>query len=299
MALILLLLSPLPGKQGAQTGIRGGEMLAAAAASATSHPAVAVLLGLGAVVVAVVTVAMAWSVHARQIQLAETLARRQYAYATAPDSTSPPDAAEADGQDDGDSGQNGTARPATAGPGTAAAAAPPATGTVPPVVIDGPDTLITGDQGRYRVRRAGNRQVMSWAVGGGAVSQAPDPAHPDELLLVADRPGSLTITVRVRDGLTERRATKAVTAKPEPPAPAPPVMLRIFLHGWTLVVVAVLLIGFAAALSALGNLSSAEFIALVSPLAALLGVVAAVRGLGDPDKGPGTGWPARGPRSGR
>jgi len=278
-------------------------MLAAAAASATSHPAVAVLLGLGAVVVAVVTIAMAWSVHARQIQLAETLARRQYAYATAPDSTSPPDAAEADGQDDGDGGQNGTARPATAtaGPGTAgaaAAAASPTTGTVPPVVIDGPDTLITGDQGRYRVRRAGNRQVMSWAVGGGAVSQAPDPAHPDELLLVADQPGSLTITVRVRDGLTERRATKAVTAKPEPPAPAPPVMLRIFLHGWTLVVVAVLLIGFAAALSALGNLSSAEFIALVSPLAALLGVVAAVRGLGDPDKSPGTGRPARSPRSG-
>jgi len=277
-------------------------MLAAAAASATSHPAVAVLLGLGAVVVAVVTIAMAWSVHARQIQLAETLARRQYAYATAPDSTSPPDAAEADGQDDGDGGQNGTARPATAtaGPGTAGtagAAASPTTGTVPPVVIDGPDTLITGDQGRYRVRRAGNRQVMSWAVGGGAVSQAPDPAHPDELLLVADQPGSLTITVRVRDGLTERRATKAVTAKPEPPAPAPPVMLRIFLHGWTLVVVAVLLIGFAAALSALGNLSSAEFIALVSPLAALLGVVAAVRGLGDPDTSNFTSRPTRSRRS--
>ena len=158
-------------------------MLAAAAASAnlasTSHPAVAVMLGLGAVVVAVVTVAMAWSVHARQIQLAETLARRQYAFATAPEGTSPPDAAPADGQDDGDNGQNGTAGPAAAGPGTTGAAAPPTTGTVPPVVIDGPDTLITGDQGRYRVRRAGNRQVMSWAVGGGAVSQAPDPAHPD------------------------------------------------------------------------------------------------------------------------
>jgi hypothetical protein len=276
-------------------------MLAAAAASAnlasTSHPAVAVLLGLGAVVVAVVTVAMAWSVHARQIQLAETLARRQYGFATAPDAA-PPDAAPADGPHDGEDGASGAAGPGPAGPAAAAAKAPPATATVPPVVIDGPDTLITGDQGRYRVRRAGHRQVMSWAVGGGAVSQAPDPAHPDELLLVADRPGSLTITVRVRDGLTERRATKAVTAKPEPPAPAPPVMLRIFLHGWTLVVVAVLLIGFAAALSALGNLSSAEFIALVSPLAALLGVVAAVRGLGDPDKSPGTGRPTRGPRSG-
>ena len=280
-------------------------MLAAAAASAnlasTSHPAVAVLLGLGAVVVAVVTVAMAWSVHARQIQLAETLARRQYGFATAPVAARP-DAAPADGPDDGENGANGangaTGPAGPAGPPGAAAKTPPATATVPPVVIDGPDTLITGDQGRYRVRRAGNRQVMSWAVGGGAVSQAPDPAHPDELLLVADQPGSLTITVRVRDGLTERRATKAVTAKPEPPAPAPPVMLRIFLHGWTLVVVAVLLIGFAAALSALGNLSSAEFIALVSPLAALLGVVAAVRGLGDPDKSTGTGRPARSPRSG-
>ena len=275
-------------------------MLAAAAASANlasaSHPAVAVLLGLGAVVVAVVTVAMAWSVHARQIQLAETLARRQYGFATAPGAARP-DAAPADGPDDGDNGANGTTGPATP-TGPTAAETPPATATVPPVVIDGPDTLITGDQGRYQVRRGGNRQVMSWAVGGGAVSQAPDPAHPDELLLVADQPGSLTITVRVRDGLTERRATKAVTAQPEPPAPAPPVMLRIFLHGWTLVVVAVLLIGFAAALSALGNLSSAEFIALVSPLAALLGVVAAVRGLGDPDKSPGTGRPARSPRSG-
>jgi hypothetical protein len=277
-------------------------MLAAAAASAnlasTSHPAVAVLLGLGAVVVAVVTVAMAWSVHARQIQLAETLARRQYGFATAP-AAAQPDTAPADRNDDGADGANGATSPAgPPGPAGAAATTPPATATVPPVVIDGPDTLITGDQGRYRVRRGGNRQVMSWAVGGGAVSQAPDPAHPDELLLVADQPGSLTITVRVRDGLTERRATKTVTAQPEPPAPAPPVMLRIFLHGWTLVVVAVLLIGFAAALSALGNLSSAEFIALVSPLAALLGVVAAVRGLGDPDKSPGTGRPARGPRSG-
>jgi hypothetical protein len=251
-------------------------MLAAAAASAsTSHPAVAVLLGLGAVAVAVATVAMAWSVHARQIQLAELLARRQFII-TGGDGANGQAAAEtavapaADG-DDEDGALPGMASPA---------------GAAPAVVIDGPDTLIVGDQGRYQVRRAaGNRQVMSWAVGGGAVSQAPDPAHPDELLLVADRPGSLTITVRVRDGLTERRATKAITAKPEPPAPAPPVLLRIFLHGWGLVVVAVLLIGFAGALSALGNLSSADFIALVSPLAALLGVVAAVRGLADPDKG--------------
>ena len=95
-------------------------MLAAAAASAnlasTSHPAVAVLLGLGAVVVAVVTVAMAWSVHARQIQLAETLARRQYGFATAPGAAQP-DAAPADGNDDGADDANGATGPAgPAGP---------------------------------------------------------------------------------------------------------------------------------------------------------------------------------------
>ena len=95
-------------------------MLAAAAASAnlasTSHPAVAVLLGLGAVVVAVVTVAMAWSVHARQIQLAETLARRQYGFATAP-AAAQPDAAPADRNDDGADGANGATGPAgPAGP---------------------------------------------------------------------------------------------------------------------------------------------------------------------------------------
>ena len=50
-------------------------MLAAIAAGA-SHPAVAGLLGLGAAGLAGGVVAMAWSVHARQIRLAELLVRR-------------------------------------------------------------------------------------------------------------------------------------------------------------------------------------------------------------------------------
>jgi hypothetical protein len=144
-------------------------------------------------------------------------------------------------------------------------------------VIEGPDTVVAGEQVRYRVRPSGNRKVVAWAAGGGAVAQAPDPAHPDELLLIADQPGNLTIIVRVRDGMTERRGTKAVTAVPEVLAP-PPFTLRLFLNGWGLVAVAVLIAGFAASLDALGNLSSSDFIALVSPLAALLSVVAVVRG---------------------
>jgi hypothetical protein len=47
------------------------------------------------------------------------------------------------------------------------------------------------------------------------------------------------------------------------------------------VAVAVLIIGFAGALDALGNLASSEFIALVAPLAALLAVALITRGTGD------------------
>jgi hypothetical protein len=45
--------------------------------------------------------------------------------------------------------------------------------------------------------------------------------------------------------------------------------------------VAVLIIGFAGALDALGNLASSEFIALVAPLAALLAVALITRGTGE------------------
>jgi hypothetical protein len=49
-----------------------------AVAGQASHPAVAVWFALGAAALAAVVVAMAWSVHARQIRLAELLVRRQF-----------------------------------------------------------------------------------------------------------------------------------------------------------------------------------------------------------------------------
>jgi hypothetical protein len=242
-------------------------MLAAVAAGA-GHPAVAGLLGLGAAGLAGSVVAMAWSVHARQIRLAEQLARRQVVV---------------------------TADAAAAAGGGATAAAPvpngrPAGARVPdPVVIDGPDTVVAGEQVRYRVPRNGTRKVVSWAVGGGSLAQAPDPAHPDELLLIADQPGDLTVTVWVREGINERRATKPVTVVPDVAAAAPQVTLRLFLHAWGLVAVAVLIVGFAAALDALGDLASSDFIALAALLAALLGVIAVARSAADPDGRPGAG----------
>ncbi|HTX26998.1 MAG TPA: hypothetical protein VME19_08290 [Streptosporangiaceae bacterium] len=238
-------------------------MLASATVTAAvGHPAVAALLGLGACGLAASVVAMAWNVHVRQIRLAELLARRQINVADeAPARTSAEEAPPA----------------AVNGGGNGHAVVPEARGAArarpSALTIDGPDTVVAGEQVRYSVRPSGNGKVVTWAAGGGSVSQAPDPAHPDQLLLIADRPGNLTITARVREGLTERRETKSVTAVPdaaEPPSPAVP---RLFVHTWGLVVVAVVIVGFAGALAALGSLASSDFIALVAPLGALLAVL--------------------------
>ena len=249
----------------------------AAIAPGVSHPMVAGLLGLGAAGRAGSVVAMAWSVHARQIRLAEQLTRRQFIVTAEAGAASRTDVS------------GGPEAAADEAEGTASA------GSVPPVIIDGPETVIAGDQARYRVRPSGSRKVVSWAAGGGSVAQAPDPAHPDELLLIADQPGELTLTVRVREGMREYRGTKSVIAVPAVMPAAPPFTLRLFLHGWGVVVVAVLIVGFAGALVALGSLTSSDFIALVAPLGALLGVIAVVRGGADGGSRPGRGRDTPGP----
>jgi hypothetical protein len=235
-----------------------------ALAQGASHPAVAAWLALGTAGLAAAVVAMAWSVNTRQLRLAEKLARRQFVITSG---------ARGNGY-----GADGTVEIEGGPPAKEGA---PRAKKVPPEVIEGPDEVVAGEQARYRVQTAGPHQVVSWAVGGGTVSHGPDPGHPDDLLLIADQPGDLTIIARVREGLTERRATKSVTAVPEVAEPRPPFTLRLFLHGWGLVVVAVLIIGFAGALNALGTFTSSDFIALAVPLAALLGVIAVARGAGE------------------
>ena len=292
-------------------------MLAAAATTAgASQPAIAAVLGLGAAGLGGAVVAMAWSVHVRQIRLAELLARRQFILTREPAAAEQslnghagPEAAVAGVQEtletvgarDAQAGQKARGAPGShagnagdAGNGASggnggnsgrgAATARPAK-----LVIEGPETVVVGEQVRYRVRPIAVGTAVTWAAGGGSVSQAPDPTHPDELLLIADRPGGLMLHVRVREGLTERRETKSVTAVPDVTPAASPFPLRLFLHGWGLVVVAILVIGFAGALVALGNLTAADFIALVVPLTALLGVIAVVRTASDQAPRPGRG----------
>jgi len=278
-------------------------MLATAAAG-TSQPVLAALLGLGAAGLAGAVVAMAWSVHIRQIRLAELLTRRQFILTREPAAPEQPVNGHADaeaalgqvqetletvGAREAQAGQKAQGaqgaqggQSGNGGHGTRGGSARPGK-----LVIDGPETVVVGEQVRYRVRPSAVGTAVTWAAGGGSVSQAPDPTHPDELLLIADRPGSLMLHVRVREGLTERRETKSVTAVPDMTPAASPFPLRLFLQGWGLVVVAVLVIGFAGALVALGNLTSADFIALVVPVTALLGVLAAVRGTSDLSPRPG------------
>ena len=253
-------------------------------AQGASHPAVAAWFGLGAAAVAAVIVVMAWSVNARQIRLAELMVRRQVPI-TSGNRPAKEGAPEIEGTaiEGNAAAKEGAARAKPAGPAAAGGHAGPAAtgghaGRVPPEVIDGPDEVVAGEQARYRVQTAGPHQVVAWAVGGGAVSHGPDPGHPGDLLLIAEQPGELTLIARVREGLTERRATRTITAVAEVPEPRPPFTLRLFLHGWGLTVVAVLIVGFAGALNALGNFTSSDFIAVAVPLAALLGVLAVARG---------------------
>ena len=227
------------------------------AAADVGQTVVAAILGLGTAGVAGGIVVMARTVHLQQIQLAERLARRDGSGPV--DIVEPPQAVNGNGAMAAED-SNGTAN-----------------GHVNGHAIEGPDSVSIGEQVRYRVRRSEGQRVVAWAAGGGAVSQASDPAHPDDLLLVASQPGTLMVSVRLREGIAERRETKAVTAVASPAMAVPAAASPLFLQDWPLTTVAIMIVGFTATLVALGILVVGDFIALVAPLAALLVVVAVTR----------------------
>jgi hypothetical protein len=264
-------------------------MLAAADAG---QSVVASILALGTAGLAGAIVAMVWWLQSAQVQRGGRLGGQRAAEPA--DDALPPlgmpvaGLPPADMPDPGVRGgggpvkvANGTGPPRS--PGGAAGATAQAgevhrPGQAAPSAIEGPDSVVIGEQARYRVRRSAAQQVVAWAAGGGAVSQAADPAHPDDLLLVADRPGNLTVSVRLREGLAERREIKSVTAVATQETAVPAAVSRLLLQDWPIVTVAVLVAGFAATLVALGSLGVSDFIALVAPLTAVLAVVAATRG---------------------
>jgi hypothetical protein len=251
---------------------------------------VAAIMGLGAAGVAGGVIFMAWSLHLHQIQLAGRLAGREASEPVAPaDSGLPVHAMNgnrnggpnvADGAAGATRVAAGNGGPYPPGGGSRAPRVAEAPRPVPPSAIEGPDSVVIGEQARYRVRRSEAQQVVAWAAGGGAVSQTSDPAHPEDLLLVADQPGNLMVSVRLREGLAEHRETKAITVVATPETAVPALASRLPLQEWPLITVAVLVVGFAAALVAVGSLPVGDFIALVAPLTAVLAVVAVTRGAG-------------------
>src|SRR5215471_15022142 len=270
------------------------------AAPDVGQSVVAAVLGLGAAGVAGGIIAMAWSLHLHQLQVAERFAGRLAGREAGDhaDIGEPAHAANGNGGSPkvatgvGATGAGATARPAGAaiagGPASPASSSAPSApasragrgrsaSPPPPSAIEGPDSVVIGEQARYRVLHTSAQQVVAWAAGGGAVSQSSDPASPDDLLLVADRPGNLTVSVRLREGLSERRETKTVSAVAKPEIVAPAIGARLFLQDWSLITVAVLVVGFTAALAALGSLPVGDFIALVAPLTAVLAIVATTR----------------------
>src|SRR5215472_17547024 len=140
---------PAAGKPSARprSSDQGGDMFAAAAAGA-SHPAVAALLGLGAAGLAGVVVAMAWNVNARQIRLAEQLARRQFTVTADTERADPAANGHVSALEAAASGARAAPgpRPAVPGPRSAAPggprAAPGGAGAAPSVVIDGPESVV-------------------------------------------------------------------------------------------------------------------------------------------------------------
>ena len=125
----------------------------AAAVTGASHPAVAALLGLGAAGLGGLVVAMAWSVHTHQIRLAEQLARRQFIVTAG---TGAEQAADAEAA---------VAAPKAAVPKGAVPEARATNGArTARLAIEGPETVVAGEQARYRVRPPGTaQQVVTWA----------------------------------------------------------------------------------------------------------------------------------------
>jgi uncharacterized membrane protein YgcG len=100
------------------------------------------------------------------------------------------------------------------------------------------------------------------------------------------------VTIKVTDGTSNGEKPVRIVA-----AAKPSFVARFAVRNWGLVVVAVAIVFGAIALGVTGHLDGGNFVALVAPLAALLGVTAAVSERGGSGGG-GSGGSAGGGASG-
>jgi len=143
----------------------------------------------------------------------------------------------------------------------------PAGGTL---TITGPDEVQMNTAGEFTVEPVENPE---WSVSG-ISAYARDLKGPRTFVFTPqEQKDAITIGVR---GVGGRSGSK--TVKVLPTAAPSPFVLELVVRNWGLVLVAVVVVFGAIALGLTGHLTGVNFVALVAPLAALLGVAAATSG---------------------
>jgi hypothetical protein len=138
----------------------------------------------------------------------------------------------------------------------------------PPAAVTGPAALTVGTQADF-IASGGDPAAMTWTVDG-LSSYSRASSEPGKLRLTANATGTGEVTLTTGSDVVHH----PITVVAAPPAGGG-FQMQLVIRNWGLIVVAIGIVFGAVALGLAGVLDGASFIALVAPLAALLGVTAA------------------------
>lgn len=178
-----------------------------------------------------------------------------------------------------------------AGGGSVSTATAPAAGqeaarAEPEISISGPGEVAVDTAGEFTVEKSVTHPA--WTVSGiGSFTQRLK--DDDHTFVLTPHEEKTDVTLKVTDGsLTGEKHVKVLAAAKSS------FVVRLAVRHWGLVVVAVAIVFGAIALGVTGHLDGGNFVALVAPLAALLGVTAAVSERGGSNGSVGGGASGRG-----
>ncbi|HET9646971.1 MAG TPA: hypothetical protein VFP34_01920 [Microlunatus sp.] len=246
--------SGLPRTTAPSVDVSGG----ASTPSSTPAPGAAPAAPTGAELLAAVATLLAGAVLGGMVillvrrthELQATLARKALAHGEAVSTQTGPAAGGDESRLEGEPGGEGGA------PGS------------PPIAITGPDEVTVGAPAEYTAT-GGADSGLAWTVTGLSSYERTQSA-PRTITVIPRSPGEGTVSLT--DGTLV--ASHGLKALSETNASGG-FQLQLAIRNWGLVVVAIGIVFGAIALGLAGILSGAEFIALIAPLAALLGVTAA------------------------
>jgi hypothetical protein len=150
------------------------------------------------------------------------------------------------------------------------------------IKIDGPDAVAVGSAGEFKVEKAVANPV--WSVTGlGSFTQLLKDDGRTFVFTPHERKDGVEIHVTAGEEKGQRAVKILAAAKAS-------FVFRVAVRNWGLVVVAVFIVAGAIAMGVTGHLDGGNFVALVAPLAALLGIATATgdRGGGGGSAGGGT-----------